>query len=115
MLPVTALVEFEPSGVMVVPLSVPVTALELFVPKGVIVVPFSVPVTADVPVDPVGVTVWVWVARELPANVGWVNVPAAMVGTPAGHEIVGCVNVPPAMVGTGVGQATVPVGVTVWV
>lgn len=71
------------------------------------------PVTDEGPLVPVGVTVCVCPASAEPVNVGCVNVPAAIVGTPAGHEIVGCVNVPAAMVGTGVGQATVPVGVTV--
>jgi hypothetical protein len=89
MVPVTADGAFEPKGVMVVPLSVPVTADVEFVPSGVIVVPFNVPVTAEVPFVPVGVTVWVWVAKADPAKVGCVNVPAAIVGTPAGHEIVG--------------------------
>ena len=87
--PVTALLAFDPSGVIVVPFNVPVTALEAFVPSGVIVVPFSVPVTAEVPFVPVGVTVCVCVPSADPAKVGCVKVPAAMVGTPAGHEIVG--------------------------
>lgn len=88
-MPVTAEFEFVPKGVIVVPFKVPVTADVEFVPSGVIVVPFKVPVTAEVPFVPVGVTVWVWVARRFPANVGCVKLPAAIVGTPAGHEIVG--------------------------
>ena len=40
-------------------------------------------------------------------NVGCVKLPAAIVGTPAGQEIVGCVNVPAAIVGTPAGQETV--------
>ena len=67
--------------------------------------------TAELAFVPAGVRVWVWVARALPVKVGCVKVPAAMVGTPAGHEIVGCVNVPAAIVGTPAGHATVPAGV----
>jgi hypothetical protein len=67
----------------------PVTALLAFDPKGVIVVPFSVPVTAEVLFVPVGVTVCECVPKAEPEKVGCVKVPAAIVGTPAGHEIVG--------------------------
>ena len=85
----TALGALEPSGVMLVELSVPVTTEVPLDPSGVTVVELRVPVTADVPFVPVGVSVCVCVASALPVNVGCVNVPAAIVGTPAGHEIVG--------------------------
>ena len=57
-------------------------------PNGVIVVEFSVPVTALVAFVPAAVTVCVCVPIALPVNVGWVNVPAPIVGTPAGHATV---------------------------
>lgn len=88
-MPLTALDALPPRGVIDVELSVPVTADVALPPKGVIVVEFNVPVTADVPFVPDGVSVCVCVASALPVNVGCVNVPAAIVGTPAGHETVG--------------------------
>ena len=77
----------------------------------------ALPLNVGVETVPVGVTVCVWPASALPVNVGWVKVPAAIVGTPAGHEIVGCVKVPAAIVGTPAGQEIVPLGVpalTAW-
>ena len=62
---------------------------------------------------PDGVNECVWVASAEPVNVGCVKVPVAIVGTPAGHEIVGCVKVPDAMVGTPAGHAIVPPGAPV--
>ena len=60
---------------------------------------------------PVGVTVCVCPASALPVKVGCVKLPAAIVGTPAGHEIVGCVNTPAAIVGVKV-EAEPPTFVT---
>ena len=77
----------------------------------------GVPLNVGVDTVPVGVTVCVCPANALPLNVGCVKLPAAMVGTPAGHEIVGCVKVPAAIVGTPAGQEIVPLGVpalTAW-
>lgn len=91
--------------------NVPVTAEVAFEPSGVIVVELSVPVTDELALVPEGVNVCVCVPRAEPANVGCVNVPAPIVGTPAGQLIVGCVNVPEAMLGTPAGHATVPDGV----
>ena len=107
MVPVTAEDAFEPNGVIVVELSVPVTADVAFVPVGV---------TVEVPIVtvPVGVTVWVCVPIADPVKVGWVKAPAAIVGTPAGHEIAPSVNAPALATGTllaPVGHATVPAGV----
>ena len=77
----------------------------------------AVPLNVGVETVPVGVTVCVWPASALPVKVGWVKVPAAIVGTPAGHDIVGCVKVPAAIVGTPAGHDMVPLGVpalTAW-
>jgi hypothetical protein len=119
--PVTFEAVLLPSGVMVVEFNVPVTALLPFEPNGVMVVEFKVPVTAEVEFMPAGVRVCVCAAKAEPANVGCVNVPAAIVGGFVGHEIAPCVNAPPLIApgeyapllatGTGVGHATVPAGV----
>ena len=88
-----------PSGVMLTD--------ELW-PSGVIVVELSVPVTAEVAFDPVAATVCVCPASALPAKVGCVNVPDAIVGVETGHAIVGCVKLPAAIVGTPPGQEIAP-------
>ena len=77
----------EPAGV---------NAAVPFVPAGV---------NDTVPLVPVAVNVCVWVPRALPEKVG----------TPTGQDTVGCVNTPAAIVGTPAGHEFVPVGVTVWV
>lgn len=76
---------------------------------GVEIVPEGVNETVEF--VPVAVTVCVWPESALPANVGCVKLPAAIVGTPAGHETVGCVKLPAAIAGTPAGHATVPPGV----
>ena len=76
---------------------------------------FMVPVTADVAFARVPKACrWEEPTPDVtapPVNVGCVKTPAAMAGTPAGHEIVGCVNTPAAIVGTPAGQDIAP-GVT---
>ena len=50
----------------------------------------------------------VCVARAFPANVGCTKLPAAMAGTPAGHESAPSVKAPLAFVGTPAGQEIAP-------
>ena len=50
---------------------------------------------------------WPRGSNAFPVHVGCVKLPAAMVGTPTGHDTVGCVNVPAAIVGTPAGHDTV--------
>lgn len=85
---------------------------------GTVFTEFSVPVTEDVELLPAGVNaamllvpvavkVCVCVASADPVKVGCVKLPAAIVGTPTGQEIVGCVKEPAAIVGTPAGHETV--------